>query len=50
LTKAAAAAWFYHNSHFLSGFIFEFAGQLKALANSSELDTVPMTRKRGGEC
>lgn len=40
----------HHSSHFLLGFIGELTGQPKCLENSSELDTVPMTRKRDGLC
>lgn len=40
----------YQILHFSMGFMGELAGQLNALANSTEFETVPMTRKRGGEC
>lgn len=42
--------FFYQILHFSVGFMGELAGQLNALANSAEFETVPMTRKRGGEC
>lgn len=38
----------HQTSHFLGGFIGEPRGQPKCSANSRELETVPMTRKREG--
>ena len=44
-------SWKFHNglfhqtSHFLSGFIGEFRGQLYCSANSRELESVPITLK-----
>lgn len=40
----------HQTSHFLRGFMGEPGGQLKCSANSRELETVPMTRKREGLC
>ena len=37
------AAIIYHRIHLRDGFIVELTGQLKALANSSLLDSVPNT-------
>ena len=39
---------FYHISHLLVGFIFEFVEQLKSLENSLELLTKPITRYLSG--
>lgn len=50
----ATSCWFpwalahHQTSHFLRGFMGEPGGQLKCSANSWELETVPMTRKREG--
>lgn len=50
----ATGHWFpwalahHQTSHFLKGFMGEPGGQLKCSANSWELETVPMTRKREG--
>lgn len=50
----ATRSWFrqvlahHQTSHFLGGFMGEPRGQPKCSANSRELETVPMTRKREG--
>uniref|UniRef100_A0A0B7APV7 Uncharacterized protein n=1 Tax=Arion vulgaris TaxID=1028688 RepID=A0A0B7APV7_9EUPU len=40
----------YQTVHFFCGFIYELAGQLKALAKSGEFWNEPITLKRPGLC